>query len=104
MAILPPDRSVTVRMALLAELRGGPITAKELSGRVRISERDVAGHLEHIERSVHNSQEKLCTEPPTCCSCGFVFRKRERMTRPGTCPKCRGTHIDPPRFWIEPRT
>jgi hypothetical protein len=103
MTTSPPDRSMTVRAALLAELRHGPITARELSARVRIPERDVAEHLAHIERSLHKSKEPLCTEPPSCLSCGFVFRKRERLTRPGSCPKCRGTHIEAPRFWIESR-
>lgn len=93
---------MTVRAALLAELRHGPITARELSARVRIPERDVAEHLEHIERSLHKARgkEPLRTEPPSCLDCGFVFRKRERLTRPGACPKCRGTHIEPPRFFI----
>mgnify|MGYP002147525003 CR=1 FL=1 len=93
---------MTVRAALLAELRHGPITARELSARVRIPERDVAEHLEHIVRSLHKDRgkESLRTEPPSCLDCGFVFRKRERLTRPGACPKCRGTHIEPPRFFL----
>lgn len=101
MAGAPRDREVTVRAALLTELRGGPVTARELSARVHIPERDVAEHLEHIDRSLHHGPESLHTDPPECLDCGFVFRKRERLTRPGACPKCRGTHIEPPRFWIE---
>lgn len=92
---------MTVRAALLAQLRGGPITALELSARVGIPERDVAGHLEHIARSLRTGAERMHTEPASCLDCGFVFRKRERLTRPGACPTCRGTHIEAPRFWIE---
>lgn len=101
MASIPQERSVTVRQALLEALRGGPITARELSARVGISEREVASHLEHIERSLKHGAERLGTQPPECLSCGFVFRQRERLTRPGACPKCRGTHLEAPRFWIE---
>lgn len=92
---------MTVRAALLVQLRGGPITALELSARVGIPERDVAGHLEHLARSLRKADERLQTEPATCLGCGFVFRKRERLTRPGACPTCRGTRIEAPRFWID---
>ena len=101
MAVIPQERSTTVRKALLEALRDGPITARELSSRVGVSEREVAEHLEHLERSLRHGDEKLQVQPPECLGCGFVFRKRERLTRPGACPKCRGTHIESPRFFIE---
>lgn len=98
------ERSQTVRAALLAQLREGAVTARELSARVGIPEREVTGHLEHIERSLRKVNERLQIEPPACLSCGFVFRKRERLTRPGSCPSCRSTHIEAPRFRVESRT
>lgn len=98
------ERSLTVRAALLAQLRGDSLTARELSARVGIPEREVTGHLKHIERSLRKVNERLHIDPPSCLSCGFVFRKRERLTRPGACPSCRSTHIESPRFRIEPRT
>lgn len=101
MAIIPQERNATVRESLASRLRSERATARELSAAVGISERDVAGHLEHIERSLRQSKERLHSEPPACMDCGFVFKKRERLTRPGACPKCRGTHISPPSFWIE---
>lgn len=104
MSRAPQARSQTVRLALLAQLRGGElgaVTALELSGRVGIPERDVAEHLEHLSRSLRQSGERLRIEPAECLGCGFVFRKRDRLTRPGACPSCRGTRIESPRFWIE---
>jgi transcriptional regulator len=35
-------------------------------------------------------------------NCGFVFRKRDRLNRPSACPVCRGQHLGPPRFAVQP--
>ncbi len=98
---LPGAREETVRETIKKALREGPATAHDLSGMARIREKDVAEHLEHLDRSLVHSGERLVVEPATCLSCGFVFRERRRLTRPGSCPQCRGTRIDPPAFRIE---
>ena len=100
---VPPMRGATVRGALEAELSTAPetgFTAKELSARVGISEKDVAGHLEHLEKSLKAGGAALVVIPAECLSCGFVFKERKRLTRPGSCPECRATRIDPPAFRI----
>jgi transcriptional regulator len=100
---VPPARGATVRGALEAELCAAPeegLTAKELSARVGISEKDVAGHLEHLEKSLRAGGARLVVIPSECLACGFVFRERKRLTRPGSCPQCRSTRIDPPSFLI----
>ena len=94
----PAARTATIRAALAAELRGPELTARELSERVGVPEREVAGHLQHLERSARASGEKLAVAPPRCLGCGFVFESRDRLTRPGRCPSCRATRISPPRF------
>ena len=38
--------------------------------------------------------------PAACLACGFVFRTRQRLTRPGRCPVCDSSHIEPPRFSV----
>jgi hypothetical protein len=32
--------------------------------------------------------------------CGFIFRKRDRLKKPGRCPVCHGEHIQDPLFSI----
>jgi predicted Zn-ribbon and HTH transcriptional regulator len=98
----PAERSVTVREALLRHLREGPRTAHELSGLVRIPEKQVADHLAHVARSLRPTAERLRVEPARCLGCGFVFRKRDRLDRPSACPVCRGQHLGPPRFAVGP--
>jgi predicted Zn-ribbon and HTH transcriptional regulator len=96
-----PERGVTVREELRAALLEGPATARELSTRAGLREKDVTEHLGHLARSLERRGEQLVVEPAACIACGFVFRSRERLTRPGACPKCRSTRIDPPAFRIE---
>jgi transcriptional regulator len=94
----PPPRTASVREMLRAALAEGPATAKELSRRAGVRERDVPGHLEHLARSLAARGERLTVEPASCVDCGYVFRNRDRLARPSACPACRGTHLDPPVF------
>ena len=94
---------MTPRQALRDALREGVWSAHELSVEVRLSEKDVASHLEHLQRSLGRGDERLVVTPAVCLGCGFEFRKREKLGRPGRCPSCRSGRIDPPRFSIEER-
>ncbi len=96
----PPERDATLRERLRQELGRGPATAMELSRRVGLREKEVAEHLEHVARSLASRGEKLVVEPPSCIACGYVFLARERLTRPGSCPRCSSTRIDPPVYRI----
>jgi predicted Zn-ribbon and HTH transcriptional regulator len=99
----PAPREETIRQQLLHELARGPITAYELSGRLRISERDVEGHLEHLSRSLKRQGERsVVVTPAQCLSCDFKFTQRTRFSRPGRCPQCRGTHLEAPLFQVLP--
>ncbi len=94
------ERHATVRSALRQVLRERPLTARELSARVGISEKDVFGHLEHLARSLRHSSERLRVEPAQCLACGFVFKERTRLRKPSKCPVCRSQRMDPSRFII----
>jgi predicted Zn-ribbon and HTH transcriptional regulator len=95
------QRHFSVRESIRRVLLDGPVTAHDLSKLVGIPEHDVASHLEHLSRSLKHKREQLLIEPPTCLDCGFEFTRRQRFTRPGGCPKCRGRRIRFPRFRIE---
>lgn len=84
-----------LRALLLAE---GPATARQLSERAHLSEKDVRAHLTHLARSARPRGEQLTIEPALCEGCGFVFRDRDRLGKPGRCPVCRSSRIRPPRF------
>ncbi|HXH08993.1 MAG TPA: transcriptional regulator [Alphaproteobacteria bacterium] len=93
--------SQTIRQMILDILLEGPATAKELSARVHIPEKDVLLHLAHIRKSLHHGQQRLVMDPASCRTCGFVFRKRERLRKPGRCPSCHHSFLEAPIFRIQ---
>ena len=98
---IPSEDQETVRRRILALLEARPRTAREISAAVRIPEREVAGHLVHLRKSLRAVGRRLEQLPAECLGCGFVFRKRDRPTAPGRCPVCRGEFISDPSFRVE---
>ena len=94
----PREAEDTPRVRLRELLRQGPATARELSERAHVSEKEVRLHLQHLIRSARTRGEQVTIEPARCEGCGFVFEGRDRLGKPGRCPVCRGSHIRPPRF------
>jgi hypothetical protein len=94
---LPAERRTTIRREIMDALQGRTLSARELSIEVGVPERDVYEHLEHIRMSAGGS---LAVAPAECRKCGFVFRKREKLRRPGRCPACNGESIAEPLFSI----
>jgi predicted Zn-ribbon and HTH transcriptional regulator len=97
---IPRTARETVRHALIVLLSGQTLSAKDISAQIRIAEKEVYGHLEHIRRSIHTAGGVLEVTPAECRSCGFVFVKRDRLTPPGKCPACRSETIFEPLFTI----
>jgi predicted Zn-ribbon and HTH transcriptional regulator len=80
----------------------GPASAKDISFEVRISEKEVYDHLEHIRKSLLGRKDsQLVIMPAECAKCGFVFSKRERLKKPGKCPVCKRETIRAPLFSIK---
>jgi hypothetical protein len=100
---LPKDRirEMTIRQLITTELEKGPMTARDLSKTIRISEKEVIAHLEHVAKSLH-PPKKLIIVPPVCNKCGFIFKERRRFSSPSRCPECRHEGITQPAFRIVP--
>lgn len=97
---IPPERHETIRRQIEAILEGDTLSARYISVEVGISEKDVYDHLEHIHKSVDREGGRLIVTPAECKECGFVFRKRERLKKPGKCPVCNSESIAEPMFTI----
>jgi hypothetical protein len=94
----------SIRQEIIDLLRGGPLSAKEISRALRVREREVYEHLGHVRLSLAAAKgERLEVEPSRCLGCGYVFRKRHRLTAPSRCPICRGSHISEPRYQVASR-
>lgn len=95
---VPAERSETIRREIIAILEEGTISAKEISAGVKIPEKEVYDHLDHIHRTMSKRDKHLVVTPAECLKCGFVFKKRERLTKPGRCPVCHEELIQEPLF------
>lgn len=102
----PESRHQTIRQRIKSLLEGRTLSAKDLSVEVGIPEKEVCEHLAHIQRSARGSEKKgaLVVTPAECRKCGFVFRGRERLDRPGRCPACRAQQIEAPFFSIRKKS
>ena len=89
----------TIRQTMISLLQGQDLSAKEISQIIGLREKEVYDHLTHIARSAA-VKGKLIVQPASCRHCGFVFKKRDRLTPPGKCFLCRSEAIIPPRFAI----
>jgi transcriptional regulator len=99
--VTPEERYETLRHRIISLLKERPYGGKELSGYLRIPERDVYDHLEHIRKSMNKGEFRLIVIPAHCDKCGFVFRKRGRLKRPGKCPMCKSESPEEPLFSIK---
>ncbi len=99
--VVPPSSHDTVRQGIIQELEKKFCSAKDLSAAVKIPEREVYGHLEHIQKTLASLDRRLLIRPAECKKCGFSFSKRARMKKPGRCPVCRGESIKEPLFAVK---
>lgn len=100
-AIVPEERYETLRHRIISLIKDETLSAKEISGEIRIPEKDVYDHLEHIRKTMNKGEYRLSVVPARCERCGFVFRKRGRLKKPGKCPICRSESVTEPLFSVE---
>lgn len=87
----------TPRQAMKELLAEQPYSSLELSQLLSLSEKEILEHLSHIARAPGASL-RFQIIPAVCKHCGFVFKKRDRLTRPSRCPLCQHESISRPRF------
>ncbi len=81
----------TKRQLLVDLLEQGEWNSIELSKELSIQEREVFTHLEHVRKSLRG--RRLIVDPYQCLTCEYLFKKRDRLDRPGRCPQCKGSYI-----------
>jgi len=92
---MPTDRQQIIDLLTQEEL-----DIRQLSQTLRLKEKEICQHLPHIAKSLSAQRKKIKVVPPACLSCGFVFKDRNRFTRPSRCPRCREQRIEAPRYRI----
>ena len=98
---IPVERQETTRKEITTLLSERSYTAREISTAIKISEKEVYDNLEYILKTIHRDNRKLVITPYQCRKCGFIFKKRERLKKPGKCPLCRSESIEDALFSIQ---
>jgi predicted Zn-ribbon and HTH transcriptional regulator len=88
------------RKDLLEILHDRPASLHELALLLKLHPREVEDDLNHLIRSLKNLHCHAIITPATCRKCGFVFH-RDKLHKPGKCPRCHGTWISEPLISIE---
>ena len=99
--MLPPER--TPRQRIIELITDTRLSSHQLAQLLGIPERQVEDHLTHVVKSLARDRgRRVILDPSVCGDCGFVFRNRNRLTRPSRCPICRSERITAPQYGIEP--
>ena len=75
----------------------------ELAEFLEVHPKDMESDLEHLLRSLKHEPYRVELEKAHCRKCGFAFGT-EKLRKPGKCPGCHGTWIEPPRIRLHART
>ncbi|WP_049926129.1 transcriptional regulator [Halopiger goleimassiliensis] len=90
----------TIRQRLANALRERAATPSELATHLDVTPHAVVSHVEHVARSLEDTDEQLLVAPPTCRDCGFDGFD-EPANLPSRCPECKSESIEEPTFTIE---
>ena len=96
----PRERSATIRQDIIELMKRGPVTPFDLSGLLRVSEREAIFHLAHALETA-GAKYRIESTPAHCKSCGFVFKERRKVAKPSRCPECKATRVEPAAYWIK---
>jgi len=96
----PKERGETIRRDIIRLMMEGPVTPYDISGELRISEREAADHLSH---AIVTAKRKYKVEvtPAVCRSCGFTFSDRKKVKKPSRCPRCKEGRVESARYSIK---
>ena len=93
------ETSQTTREQIADRLREGPLSASALAREFEIRTPEALQHVEHISRSLADTDEQLLVAPPECRACGFD-NFDDLINRPSRCPDCKNESVDEPAFQI----
>lgn len=96
------EQPQTIRQALKALLLDQERSLRELSRLLSLPEKEIIAHLDHLAKNP-GPDYRLVIIPARCRQCGFVFAKRQRVSPPSRCPRCRQTDLARPRYILHTR-
>jgi len=89
------------RKDLLELLDNRPMSLHALAQVLDLRPRDVEDDVRHLARSLRNLPWRMVVTPARCRKCGFEFGK-DKLHKPGRCPRCHATWLTEPLIHLEP--
>lgn len=90
---------MTVRQQI-AEMLRQPRTSSSIAHELKLTRDEVEDHLKHLLKSAKAAHQHVRVEPARCRNCGYTF-SQDKITKPGKCPECKGTHLYEPLIQIK---
>ena len=90
---------MTVRQQI-AEMLRQPRTSSSIAHELKLTRDEVEDHLKHLLKSAKTAGQHVKIEPARCRNCGYSF-SQDKITKPGKCPECKGTHLYEPLIQIK---
>lgn len=91
------------RKDLTGMLHDRPASLNQLALLLGVRPKALEDDLHHLIRSLKHMPYHAIITPANCRKCGFVFHK-DKLHKPGKCPRCNGTWISDPMISIEEKT
>ena len=88
------------RKGLIGMLRDHPVSIHELAVMLGQPAKDVEDDMRHLIKSLRNMPYRAVVIPAACRKCGFTFNK-DKLHKPGKCPKRNSTWTSEPMISIE---
>jgi transcriptional regulator len=76
----------------LLDVLAQPRSVSSLARELGLKRGDIEDDLRHLIRSARAAGHRVIVEPARCKACGFTFAE-DKLSKPGKCPKCRGTRL-----------
>lgn len=73
------------------------LALEEIERLLEAKRQTIIADLEHIRRSFRHQDKTLLMVPPSCTTCGYVFRL-ESPKAPSRCPACKSRALSDPVF------
>jgi len=90
----------TTRERIADRLRETALPASALAREFDVEVGTVLSHVEHVAKSLANTDEQLLVAPPQCNDCGFEDFD-DPANRPSRCPECKSEDLTEPTFTVE---
>lgn len=91
----------SIRKQIIELLEKEECDARMISQRLGIREKEAYDHIPHIIRTISAMGKTFTLTAAQCIVCGYEFRDRKKVSKPGRCPTCKKERIESPRFSIK---